>query len=72
MPQNTEEIVVDFDLKKIQNNEAAEEVKPKPKPKMASVAYERAGSVSPKAREEVEINAKRVCKQAAAAEAAAF
>ena len=31
MPQTTEEIVVDFDFKEIENNEQAEEVKPKPK-----------------------------------------
>ena len=31
MTQNPEEIVVDFDFKKIENNEQAEEVKPKPK-----------------------------------------
>ena len=31
MSQNPEEIVVDFNFKEIQNNEAGEEVKPKPK-----------------------------------------
>ena len=36
MTQNPEEIVVDFDFKKIENNEQAEEVKPKPKPKRPS------------------------------------
>ena len=36
MPQNTDEIVVDFDFKEIDNNEQAEEVKTKPKPKRSS------------------------------------
>ena len=30
MSQNPEDIIVDFNLKEIKNNEAAEEVKPKP------------------------------------------
>ena len=31
MSQNPDEIIVDFSFKEIKNNEAAEEVKPKPK-----------------------------------------
>ena len=34
--QNPQEIVVDFNFKEIQNNEQAEEVKTKPKPKRVS------------------------------------
>ena len=34
--QDQKEIIVDFNLKEIKNNEVVEEVKPKPKPKRAS------------------------------------
>ena len=34
--QNQDEIIVDFNLKEIKNNEEVEEVKPKPKAKRAS------------------------------------